>query len=80
MRRKCKHCEERKEITSVVPRYAGGNYRRAGRFYNSAICFDCAKGLVKRATPGARTVSQWDIIGLQYAIAKMKNEITRSMQ
>ena len=79
MRRKCKQCEERKEITEIASRKAGGSYNRANRYYPTALCLDCAKHLVSRIQPGSLTTDRWNNVSLKYAIAKMENEVRRSM-
>lgn len=80
MRRKCKQCEERKEITEIASRKAGGSYNRSNRYYPTTICLDCAKHLVSRITTGTLSTDRWNNVSLRYAIAKMEAEVKRSMQ
>lgn len=69
-RANCKYCLERRDCYTSS-RYAGGNYRRPGRWYQSRICFDCASHLAAIVTPGHTSVYGWDALSLRFLVAAL---------
>lgn len=64
VKRECRHCD-RIRPTRTAQRFGGGNYRRPGRWYNSAICQECAGRLLRAATPGTTKTDRWSISSLK---------------
>lgn len=70
-RSKCGNCEKRLPVV-VASRMGGGNYRRAGKSYKTNICRVCARDLLDSRSPGFHSISRWDIIGLEHALAQFE--------
>lgn len=66
----CKSCGLRRDCYTAS-RYAGGNYRRAGRWYQSRICFECAVHHAVTATPGHSTSAGWSVSSLRYLLTAL---------
>lgn len=39
---KCRYCMRARDVVYPIGRFGGGTYRRAGRYYRSSICGECA--------------------------------------
>lgn len=63
---KCRRCNRVRE-TATASRYGGGNYRRAGRWYRSQICLECASRLLETATHGHTMNERWDLFYVRVA-------------
>ena len=68
---RCSRCGRGRE-TARVQRFGGGNFRRAGRFYDTSICGECARTLLDYANPGQRLVSQYSVSGLKLALQRLE--------
>ena len=70
---KCANCGHRKDTTHVQ-RFGGGTYRRAGRWYNTQVCEECAERLLAQATAGHRTTSRFSVFSLGQAVRRFKGQ------
>lgn len=66
----CKACGLRKDCYTSS-RYAGGNYRVAGRWYQSRICFDCAVDYAASVSPGHSSIHGWSASSLVYLVRNL---------
>jgi hypothetical protein len=75
-RHTCPYCEERKPRSEFIlaQHFGGGNYRRAGRMYDTLICADCALKILDkpeaREGSGHRKFAGWSINSLRRGIAR----------
>jgi hypothetical protein len=69
----CRACEERvpEEETFIVKRFGGGSYNRAGRYYRTRVCADCAAWMIAVSYPGADRYDRWNIGRLEFGLRQL---------
>jgi hypothetical protein len=76
---KCTYCEKRREVYAAQ-RKGGGNYRRAGRWYSTSLCGECAVYLLEFMTPGHQLVSRLGVSGVKAIAAAYLQEQSNKIQ
>ena len=73
----CPNCEERvpEDLTFVAMRFGGGAYNRAGRYYKTRVCADCAAWLIATATPGYSDNNRWGLSSLAWGLRGLRRAV-----
>ena len=66
----CRNCDEQvpEDFAFVASRFGGGAYNRAGRYYKTRVCADCAAWLIATATAGYFDSNRWSLSSLTWGL------------